>query len=312
MSARSAALEQPPPAAGPAAGRGAGELLHALGPHPLAARLRTGADLARARREAPAPERRPTGLPALDRLLAGGLVPGELVEWVGRRSSGRWAALLALLAATTARGEGAVLVDAGDALEPRDAAAAGVDLARLLWARSATPREALAAAEIALAGGWPLVALDLGDGPLPGRTADEAAWQRLARAAEASGAALVVSSPRRVTGSAAAAVLRGERGGVRWLGPGTAPPLLGGLCGELALERGRPGERGREGARERLLLGVPEALPAPAGEGTEGARRVVAAAEGAAAEGAEGAEGAAEGARRVVGRVVGTARAVAS
>lgn len=302
MSARSTALEPPPtaarPAAGVRAGRGAEELLHALGPHPLAGRLRTGAELVRARREAPAPEQRPTGLPALDRLLAGGLVAGELVEWVGRRSSGRWAALLALLAATTARGEGAVLVDAGDALEPRGAAAAGVDLARLLWARCATPREALAAAEIALAGGWTLIALDLGDGPLPGRTADEASWQRLARAAQASGAALVVSSPRRVTGSAAAAVLRGERGGVRWLGPGAAPPLLGGLCGELTLERARPGERGREGARERLRLAVPEVIASSAEEAGEGARRV--------------AEGAAEGARRVAREGSALARAAAS
>jgi len=302
VSARSTALEQPLSSAGPAAkaraGGGVEELLHALGPHPLAGRLRTGAELVRARREAPVPERRPTGLAALDRLLAGGLAAGELVEWVGRRSSGRWAALLALLAATTARGEGAVLVDAADALEPRDAAAAGVDLARLLWVRCAASREALAAAEIALAGGWALIALDLGDGPLPGRTADEAAWQRLARAAQASGAALVVSSPRRVTGSAAAAVLRGERGGVRWLAPGTAPPLLAGLSGELALERARPGERGREGTRERLHLAVPEVIAPSSNETGEGARRV--------------AEGAAEGARRVAGEGSARARADAS
>ncbi len=268
-----ASAPESPHASGSA--RAAGELLRRLAPHPLAGQLGTGAALVRARHAVPAPERWPSGLPALDRLLGGGLLPGELVEWVGRRSSGRWAALLSLLAAVTARGEGAVLVDGGDALEPADARAAGVALPRLLWARCATLREALAATGIALAGGWPLVALDLGDGPLPAAATGEATWQRLARAARSAGTTLVVSSPRRVTGAAAAAVLRSEGRGARWL----APPLLAGLRGELILERSRRGERERDGARERLRLTVPlegalESASRVADDPPEGARRV--------------------------------------
>src|SRR4029077_1985373 len=91
----------------------------------------------------------PTAVPVLDRLLAGGLPRGQLVELVGSRTSGRFSTLLAALAAATGVGEAAALVDLGDGLDPKVAAALGIDLERLLWTRPARMKEALGAGEVA-------------------------------------------------------------------------------------------------------------------------------------------------------------------
>ena len=72
--------------------------------------------------------------PSLD-TLTGGLPRGCLTEICGPASSGRTTLLLAALAAATRRGEFCVVVDASDALDPQSAAAAGVELERLLWVR---------------------------------------------------------------------------------------------------------------------------------------------------------------------------------
>src|ERR1700687_1029779 len=82
----------------------------------------------------PAPEMVSSGVPAID-ALTGGLPRGCLTEICGPASSGRTALLLSTLAAATRRGEFCVVVDASDALDPHSAAAAGVDLDRLLWVR---------------------------------------------------------------------------------------------------------------------------------------------------------------------------------
>jgi hypothetical protein len=75
-----------------------------------------------------------SGIPAID-ALTGGLPRGCLTEICGPASSGRTTMLLAALAAATSRGEFCALVDASDALDPQSAAAAGVELDRLLWVR---------------------------------------------------------------------------------------------------------------------------------------------------------------------------------
>jgi recombination protein RecA len=75
-----------------------------------------------------------SGAPAID-ALTGGLPRGCLTEICGPASSGRTTLLLAALAAATRRGEFCVVVDASDALDPHSAAAAGVELDRLLWVR---------------------------------------------------------------------------------------------------------------------------------------------------------------------------------
>src|SRR5262245_49673079 len=76
-----------------------------------------------------------TTIPSLDAQLGGGFPRGQLSELVGARSSGRTSMLLRMMAAATARGELVALVDALDTLDVSSAAAAGVDLDRLLWIR---------------------------------------------------------------------------------------------------------------------------------------------------------------------------------
>src|ERR1700726_2455656 len=82
----------------------------------------------------PAPEMVSSGVPAID-ALTGGLPRGCLTEICGPASSGRTTLLLSALADGTPRGEFCVVVHASDALDPHSAAAAGVDLDRLLWVR---------------------------------------------------------------------------------------------------------------------------------------------------------------------------------
>src|SRR5882762_10222370 len=82
----------------------------------------------------PAPEMVSSGIPQLD-LLIGGLARGCLTEICGTASSGRTSVLLLALARATQRGEVCALVDASDAFDPASAAAAGMEMSRLLWVR---------------------------------------------------------------------------------------------------------------------------------------------------------------------------------
>jgi len=79
-----------------------------------------------------------TGLPGLDAALGGGWRLGEISEIVGARATGRTSVLVQTMAAATARGDIVGLVDAWDRFDPVSAAAAGVDLTRVLWIRGAT------------------------------------------------------------------------------------------------------------------------------------------------------------------------------
>jgi recA bacterial DNA recombination protein len=82
----------------------------------------------------PAPEMVSSGIAALDGLI-GGWPRGCLTEICGPASSGRTSVLLAALARSTQNGEVCALVDAGDALDPASAEAAGVEMGKLLWVR---------------------------------------------------------------------------------------------------------------------------------------------------------------------------------
>ena len=257
----------------------------ALGPH-----LRRGSDLAREQAEARPAPLLPTGTPAFDRLLGGGLPRGELTELVGHRSTGRFSLILAALAAATASGLPVALVDLGDGLDPAAAAAAGVELSRLLWTRPRETRQALAAAEALLGAGFPLVALDLGEPPLRGGRGADPAWRRLARGAAAQENALLVAAPYRVSGTAAAVVVEARtvhplwdrQSPARWarsaqpaqpdrlaaptipslrstIPPalaGAAPPLLAGLTGCLELVRYRLAAGVRPERQEKAALRV--------------------------------------------------------
>jgi hypothetical protein len=147
-----------------------------------------------------------TGIRALDEMLGGGLPRGRLSEIVGTPSSGRTALAHAFLAAATRRGEIAAVIDVPDALDPATLAAAGADLARVLWVRPPVVKAGLKCAEIILTtGGFGLVVLDLDLADV--RRLPLHVWPRLARAARDADAALVVLAQRRVAGSFAACSL---------------------------------------------------------------------------------------------------------
>src|SRR5262245_57669361 len=77
----------------------------------------------------------PCGVTSLDARLGGGFPRGQVSELIGPRSSGRASLMLRALAGATARGELTAVVDVLDMLDIDSAAAAGVDLNRLLWIR---------------------------------------------------------------------------------------------------------------------------------------------------------------------------------
>jgi hypothetical protein len=77
----------------------------------------------------------PTGVAEVDALLEGGLAVGAITEMVGAESSGRTSLALSFLAGITRAGSVGAWIDVLNTLDPESAAAAGVDLSRLLWVR---------------------------------------------------------------------------------------------------------------------------------------------------------------------------------
>jgi hypothetical protein len=201
--------------------------------------LLNGAQLLAARQRRGAAKPLATSVAPFDAALqGGGLARGALIELCGRRSSGRFSIALAALAAATAAAESAALIDCCDSLDPQAAQAAGVDLSRLLWLRPRRLKEALLGAEMVLGAGFALVVLDLGG--RAARGVPDGAWLRLARAARARDAALLLLSPRPTAGTAAAAVVRCDASRPVWDGAGRGGvPLLSGLSVRLTVERGR-------------------------------------------------------------------------
>jgi hypothetical protein len=196
-----------------------------------------------------------TDIPALDTLLDGGLARGSLTEVVGRPSSGRFATLLIALQRITSSGEPAALIDQGGHLDPQSAATVGIDLDRLLWICPQRLPDTLAAAELLVATGFPLVVIDLGLPPVKGR-APLAAWLRLARRTAEYQTVTVVGSPYRVSGCAAGTVIMAEGTRGRWSGrPGDVRTLEGSRS-RLKLTKNR---NHRLDAHTRLVLTLPEA-----------------------------------------------------
>src|SRR5690348_1628382 len=176
--------------------------------------------------------RRGSGIATLDRLLGGGWPRAALCELVGRRSSGRTAILYAALARATAAGEATALVDVGGGLDPRRAAAAGIALRRLLWVRCTADLAAKAADLVLGAGGFDLIALDLGDARprLPA-----AGWIRFKHGAEKQGTTVLVAAPARAAGTCAAAVVELAGGVPRFAADGT--PLFVGVATRAILRK---------------------------------------------------------------------------
>src|SRR5262245_35496518 len=109
----------------------------------------------------------PTGTDGIDAALGGGLRRGHLSEITGAPSTGRTTLAVQALAAATARGEAAAIVDTCGTFDPLSAAACGVALPQLLWvecdaAPAADPARALKAFSLILqAGGFGLAVFDL-------------------------------------------------------------------------------------------------------------------------------------------------------
>ena len=194
-------------------------------------------------RERAAPLMVSTGVAALD-ALTGGLPRGALSEITGSSSSGRTGVMLAALAGATCRQEVCALVDASDSFDPASAAAAGIDLERLLWVRcSNVPRRSLGAARttrnrlklgspadhgfafggvldqvlkvtdlLLQSGGFGMVVLDLGDSPLnSARKVPLTSWFRFRRAVEPTATVLLLVEQEPCARTCASLVVQLER-----------------------------------------------------------------------------------------------------
>lgn len=197
-----------------------------------------------------------SGILALDEALGGGWPRGEVSELVGSRSSGRTSVVYATLAAVTRRGGIAGLVDACDRFDPASAAAAGVALDRVLWARGpactveqARPalldralRQAIRACDqMVRAGGFDVIVLDVADLPaIFFRALPAATWLRLAHANEGRPAACVLVGGAPIGRSARGVTVRLESR-PRWTGDSLQSRRLDGLRIDATFGRGRPG-----------------------------------------------------------------------
>jgi hypothetical protein len=171
----------------------------------------------------------PSGVPALDARLGGGVPRGQVSEIAGGRSSGRFSLLTSLMAAATQRGDLVALVDALDMLDVASTAAAGVDLDRLLWIRGHvainpgfcrdTNQRALEQAIRALAlvlqaANFGLVAFDAGEAPAEAlRRLPFTTWLRLQRMVEGTQTACVLVGPAPMARSSAGLTVRLGRTG---------------------------------------------------------------------------------------------------
>lgn len=198
----------------------------------------------------------PTGVAAIDGMLSGGFPRGCLSEVHGPASSGRTGLVLALVARSTRGGALAALVDPADRFDPGSAAAAGVDLSRLLWLRGPrqgieTPRGLPTASSTALrkalagvvsavgtlagSGLFEVVVLDLAEVPeaerrrLPGTT-----WIRLQRMVEDLPTALLLLADGHVASGPGGVCLALAPAEPRWSGPPGPGRLLCGLAAQAA------------------------------------------------------------------------------
>ena len=160
-----------------------------------------------------------TGISNLDR-LTGGLPRGAVTEITGPVSSGRTSIALSILAEATVRGEAVALIDGGDAFTPHSAAAAGVDLKRLLWVRCNHLDAVLKTADLLLkGGGFGVVAVDLTDFPVSRlQSVPLTTWFRFQRTIENTPTILVVTGQEPLAQSCAALVLRMEMHQPVWSG----------------------------------------------------------------------------------------------
>ena len=178
----------------------------------------------------------PTGIALLD-AMTGGLPRGAITEIFGPLSSGRTSSMVSILAEATASGEVCALVDGNDAFDPKSAAAAGLELNRLLWVRCHKLDQVLKSTDLLLqGGGFGRVVMDMTGLPLSHvRSIPLASWFRFQRTIEKTPTVLVVMSSESVVKSAAALVLKTEMGRAEW------STILNGLNSKIEIIRSRRG-----------------------------------------------------------------------
>ena len=177
----------------------------------------------------------PTGIVAVDALLDGGLPVGAVTEMIGAECSGRTALALSFLAQVTRAERVCAWIDVSDALSPESAAAADIELRRLLWIRcgarptaifkrnSSSTRatkpwsrieQALRATDLLLqAGGFSAIVLDLGSvAPEHVLRIPLATWFRYRAAAERSRTSVLLLTQHTCSKSSAGLVLHLQAG----------------------------------------------------------------------------------------------------
>ena len=184
-----------------------------------------------------------TGCPDLDAALGGGVRRGHLSEMIGAPSSGRATLVASVLAAATARGEVAALVDTCDTFDPPTAASHGVDLTRVLWVReTGDAARALKAFSLVLqAGGFGIVVLDLADVPSAAiRRFPWTTWMRVARMVEGSDTAgLLVASDRIARSPGGTTIALAASSTPRWAGASHRARVFAGVMPEPRVVRAR-------------------------------------------------------------------------
>lgn len=165
----------------------------------------------------------PFGIPALDALLAG-LPRGRITSLAGPASSGRTTLLHRVLAAQPDSYH--AVVDATDAFDPKSAHQSGVCLDRLVWVKCAHRLDhALKSADLLLhAGGFGVIALDLGDVPQNqiGRIPPNY-WYRFQRTVEKSSCVFLLIAEEHLAKTAAALLVDLQQGEANF--HGSAPFL---------------------------------------------------------------------------------------
>jgi len=126
--------------------------------------------------------------------------------------------MISALASRTREAEACALIDGRDTFDPYSASAAGVELKRLLWVRCGNIDQALRATDLVLhAGGFGLVALDLGDiAPELVDYVSPSVWFRFRSAVEHTPTILLVLEQDSHAKTSAALILRMERERGHW------------------------------------------------------------------------------------------------
>lgn len=201
-----------------------------------------------------APELFTTGMEEVDAVLGGGIPRGSITEISGAASTGKTSFGLFAVAGITQLGNACAWVDVSDALSPESAAAAGVELERLLWLRMRVERrqkltdkpwsrleQALKAADLLLqAGGFAAIVLDMSD-VLPQHTMriQLGTWYRFRLAAEQARTALILLTQSPCANSCTALSLRCEPAQVTPFSRNGETPLFEGQQYQLTRERNR-------------------------------------------------------------------------